>query len=207
MVAVEGVGESLEVDTGRVERPADVVERATIDVSGGVHQMQKRALATTTGDFAHVLDEDHRLDVGAGDRVAAVAFGAGHRIGGRQRVVVGLLRPGLRGLPVEAGLAVQVAAGSGQRQRLGAGQHVIEGLLLHRIDVDRAGVAVGDRPEGSVDVLPHAAAGALAGVDLAEVWTELAADPPPGEPRKIGGFPPVDQAFLETGRRGRPHPW
>ena len=199
-VAVEALGEALQIDAGRIEQRAEIVQWRPLDVTGRVHQMEQRVIAAEGGDLAHVLEKDHRLDVRGGDRGTVVARCSGDRLGRRQLVIEGLLGLRARGLPVQAGLAVQVAAGGGERQGLGSRQHVVEGLLLDRIDLHRTRVAVGDGPQGVVGILAHTTETALGGRDLAAARTEVTAHPAAAERREVGSLSALDVPLGQSGR-------
>ena len=89
-----------------------------------------------------------------------------------------VLRGGLGDLPVLAELAAERAAGGGERERRRAGEEMVEGLLLDRIDVDGDRAAVDEAPELAAHVHPGAAAAPLAGLDDAPLGAQEALDEP-----------------------------
>ncbi|TNF75093.1 MAG: hypothetical protein EP299_06470 [Acidobacteria bacterium] len=50
-LAIELLGEPLEIDTGGVERFADVIERYPVDKARRVHQMEQRPTSAEAGDI------------------------------------------------------------------------------------------------------------------------------------------------------------
>ena len=89
-----------------------------------------------------------------------------------------VLRGGLGDLPVLAELAPQRAAGGGERKGRRAGEEMVEGFLLDRVDVDGDRAAVDEAPQLAADVHPGAAAAALAGLDDAALGAQEALDDP-----------------------------
>jgi hypothetical protein len=105
--------------------------------------------------------EDDRVVVGERDAGAAERLRGRGDVGGGGHVGQGVDLAGGGDLPVLAEAAGQVAPGGTEGQHGGAGQHVVERLLLDRIDAQAAGTAVGS--EHQTLTLPgahEAAAGA-----------------------------------------------
>jgi len=129
--------------------------------------------------------------------------------------VFGLLRLGLRDVPVLAVQAAVYAAGRSQREGRRAGQEVEEGLLFDRIDVHRARVAVGQRVERAVLIDPGTAVAAVFRLQEALVRAHLALDVAaqlevvPGLGRPAPGLPLPPEFALrgiaveDVGRRQR----
>jgi len=84
-------------------------------------------------------------------------------LGREELAVLDLVGLGLGDLPVLAVQAAEVAAGGGEREGFAAGGEVVERLLLDRVDVYGAGVAVGQAVKLAVHVDPGAADAAVAG--------------------------------------------
>jgi hypothetical protein len=86
-VAVEVLGERLEVDVGGVHRGEELAARLRLDVPGGDGNGVDAALVARGGDVDGVLHEDDGVVVGERDRTAPVRHrgarnGVGRRIGG-----------------------------------------------------------------------------------------------------------------------------
>ena len=94
----------------------------------------------------------------------------------RSARILGFLRLFLRDLPILAVEAAQHAAGRCEGEGRAAGEKMKQGLLLHRIDVKRARVAVDHRVQGAVLVDLVAAMAAIAGREQTVVRTDLALD-------------------------------
>src|SRR5262249_7360321 len=82
----------------------------------------------------------------------------------------------LADVPVLAELAGQVAAGGAEREDRGAGQEVVQRLLLDRIDAEAARPAIGREDDLVVQPGAHEAEPALPLPQLAEARAEVALD-------------------------------
>ena len=173
---VEVVAEALQIDIGRVGDLAEIAQRGFFDIPGGDQHIADSPFAGQGRGVARVLVKDDGVGVGVGDRRD---LALGRRVdepGGRQIVVLQVLGPGLRDLPVLAVQAAQVAAGRGQRQNRLTGQKVVQRFLLHRVQVERAGVAVHQGVQLAFLDHPRAAEAPVALGQGAAVGAEQAAD-------------------------------
>jgi hypothetical protein len=98
---------------------------------------------------------------------------------------------GLRDVPVLAELAGEIAARGAERQYRGAGQEVIQRLLLDRVDAKAAGPPVGRQQHLVIAVGSHEAEPALARVQFAVPGAKVALQPAVLQPVPVaGGFAP-----------------
>ena len=188
---VEALGERLQVDVGRVHAVEELPPRLGADVAGGDGDVPEPARAAGLGDVDRVLEEDHRVVVGVGDRPAAAPHG---RFGD-------LLRRGpslepvefarLGDVPVLAELAGEVAARGAEGEHRRAGQEVGERLLLDRVDAEARGAAVGGEDDAVALPGAHEAQAALALVQLAQAGADVALH-----------APVVEQVPVAAGRAG-----
>src|SRR3546814_9106871 len=75
-------------------------------------------------------------------------------------------------------MAGEVAACGAERQHRGAGQEVVQRLLLDRVDAEPAGASVGGQYDRVVLPGPHEAQAARTLLQPAEAWAHLALHPP-----------------------------
>src|SRR5262249_7805126 len=99
-------------------------------------------------------------------------------------------------------LAAEVAPGRAERQHRGAGQEVIERLLLDRVDAEARALAVGREDELVAFARAHEAERALAVVQPAVARAEIALDAP-----VVEGVPPAGGVGVHgPGDYGRERP-
>ena len=177
----------------------EVPRRAVLDGAATDHDVLELAFVRRFAGVEGVFVKGGRLGVGVGKRwavqrrrnggsVSREQAEAGHLVGreacrhGRAQAqllparVLGLLGFLLRNLPVLAIKAAEDAAGSGEGKGAAARQEMKQRLLLYRIYVERAGVRIDQRVEGTVVVDLVAAMAAVAGREQAVVGADLALD-------------------------------
>ena len=177
-VAVERLVVPFQVDLDCVQHLAELGERRLVHDPATDQDGAEPLPFRLPGDVDQVLRKDRRLVVGEGDhRRPPLPGGADDPVGGERRTFV-ILRRGLGDLPVLAELAPQRAAGGGERVGRGAGEEVVEGLLLDRVDVNRDRMAIDEALQFAADVHPGAAAAALAGPQHTTLGAQKALDHP-----------------------------
>ena len=80
----------------------------------------------------------------------------------------------LRNIPVLAELAGEITAGGAKRKNRRTGVEVIQRLFFNRIDAKTRGPAVGGQHHLIVNVLTYEACAALAFMQRAVTWAEVA---------------------------------
>ena len=167
-----------------VDELREVAQRPLLDRPAGHHDVPHPRRPGGLGHVVGVLVIRHRLGVRVRDRRAPQRLGHRDDVLGEQAQpvqvarrqarqarleaqlraarVLGLLRLALGDLPVLAVQAAEHAAAGGERKSRAAGQEMEQGLLLDRVHVERAGVAVGHRVERAVAVDLVAAVAAVA---------------------------------------------
>src|SRR6202043_1923610 len=152
--------------------------RLGADVARGHRHRLDPRLAAGVGDVDRILHEDHRVVVGEGDAGAAQARGGVRDLLGRGTVGEGVDLARLADVPVLAELAGQVAAGGAERQHRGAGQEMVQRLLLDWIDAVAARPAVGLEHDLAALAGAHETEAALPLEQLAGPRAEIALDAP-----------------------------
>src|SRR6185295_14646848 len=154
----------------------ELAPRLGVDVAGRYGHCLYAFFVTVVGDVHRVLGEDHRVVIGEGDRLAAELQrrGGDGRRRGLVLQAVHLLRLG--DVPVLAELARQVAAGGAEGKDARAGIELVERLLLHRVDAEPRGAAVGGEVHLAAFHLAHETETALAFVQLAVARAQVALD-------------------------------
>ena len=143
-----------------------------------------------------VFEEDHRVVVGEGDRPAAARH---RRLGdglGRRAILQAVERARLRDVPVLAELAGEIAAGGAEREHRGAGQEMIERLLLDRVDAEARRAAVGGEHDLVGGASAHEAQAALAVVELAIARADVALDAPVVEAVPVAARQALDTRLI-----------
>ena len=173
-VGVKFFRKAFQVDFIGAQCPRQIALRLFINETVADQHDRHAAFAPRLRGVQHELGPDRRFVVGEGDRPGTGSFRARHQLGRRKILRRQIARRGLRKLPVLAMAAGHVAADAGQRKRVGARQHMIEGLFLDRIVVSGHRLAVHQAHQLAVVVAPHAAKTGLAGRDRTAVRTQVA---------------------------------
>ena len=145
IVAIELVGEALQIDVGGVHRFVERRPGGLGDIAGGDrHGLDAQGMARL-GRVDGVFRPDDRIVVGKGDAAAAEPRG-----GGGDGLGLGLFAGRLnvaapRHGPILAELAAQVAARRAEREDRRAGIELVERFLFDRIDAEAGAAAVGGR--------------------------------------------------------------
>ena len=173
-LAVEALGECLEIDVGGVHVTVEVAPWLGADVAGGHrHRLDAELVAGLRG-VDRVLEENGGVVVG--ERHAAAAEprrGARQELGARG-VHQGVHLARLRHVPVLTEAAGQIAAGGAEREDRRSRQEMVERLLLDRIDAEAARSAVGREHHLAVAAGAHEAQAALPVAQAAEPWADVA---------------------------------
>jgi len=181
-LAVEAFREALQVHVRRVHVPEKLLARGVGHVAGRHGDVPDPTLTAGLCDVDGVFQEDDRVVVRVGDAAAAGLDGCpGDRLR-RGLVLQPVELPRLRDIPVLAELAGQVATGGAEGQHRRAGEEVIEGFFLDRVDAEAAGAAPGRQQDLVARAAAHEAQPALALAQLAEAGTQVALDPPVVQP-------------------------
>src|SRR5690606_29795062 len=184
---VERLGETLEIDVGRVHAAKQLLARRVADVARGHGDRAHAVRPARFGDVDRVLEKDRRVVVGEGDaRAAEAARGPGDR---RRVGAVGERVPFARlaDVPVLAELAGEIAAGGPERQHRSPGQEVVERLLLDRVDAEAARASPGREHDRAFPVGAHETQAALAFVQPAVARTGIALYAPVVERVPVAG--------------------
>jgi hypothetical protein len=190
-LAVEFFRKSFQVDVGGVDVLVDFEEGFALDVAVGDHDGVETAVMGFAGDVDDVLAPDGRLVVGEGQRGCAVFFREVNDFDRREMGGADMVGTGLRDVEVLAELASHVAAGSAHGKDSGAGEEVVEGLLLDRVHGDGGGASVTELNQAAVFVLADIAEAGLAFADVAVTRAEITVQAPVGH-----GFPPAGSGGL-----------
>ena len=182
-MTVEVVVGRLEVDVGRVEVRNEQVQGLMALVAVGDEDVAQAGGTRPGHRVQGVLKEDRRLGVRVGDASSASRDGLLHHPLRRQVATLGHapLSMGLRDVPVLAVGAVEVAALGRHRERLAAGQEVVQRLLLDRLGLRRHGLAVDERVQQAATVLADAAQADTARTQDAPMGARDAADAAGGD--------------------------
>ena len=168
----------------------ELAPRLGADVAGGHRHRLDAALAAGVGDVDGVLEEDHRIVVGEGDRAAAErARGAGDRLGRRRASVRRSDLARLADVPVLAELAGEVAAGGAEGEhRRCPGRKWLSGFFSIGSTQKPRRAPVGGQHDlaGRVGGA-HEAEAALALVQLAEARADVALHAAVRQPMPVAG--------------------
>jgi hypothetical protein len=176
LLEVEVLGESFEVDVGRVHPGVERASRCRMHVARRDRHAVEAERVAGIGSIHRVLGEDHWVVVGEG---YARGTARTRRLGdplGRRRVHQAVHLAALRDVPVLAELARQVAAGGAEAEHSAAREEVVERLLLDRVDAEARAASVGGEHHRVADALAHEAHAALALVQPAVARTQVALD-------------------------------
>ena len=175
---VELLGEGLEIDVGRVHLGVDLLARLLADVAVGDEDRLEPAGVRRARDVDRVLGPDGRVVVGEGERRARRTRRRGPppasgRPRGRAR-----RRPGAPSRCPSSGRTCSRGCSRRSRRRGGgAGEEVVQRLLLDRIDREAGGPAPAGGDELPAAVLPDEAEAVLPLADPASARAEGAAAP------------------------------
>ena len=142
-LAVKRLGKGLEVDIGGIHVTVEFPARFGADITGGHGHGPDAPLVAGLGDVDGIFMEDDRIVVGKGDGTAAAAQGRRGQVFGGSGIGQGIHLARFADIPILAELAGQIAAGCPERQYRGAGQKMIERLLLYGVNAEAAGTPVG----------------------------------------------------------------
>ncbi len=177
-LAVKVVGEGLEVDIGRIHHRKKLACRGLMDVARRHRHIVDAQLAAGEGGVDGVFGKNHRVVVGVGHALRAVAFGGlgdGLRAGGVHQAIHVF---GARNVPVLAELAGEIAARRAKGKDAAAGVKVIEGFFLDGVDAKAGRAAIGGQLHHAILHAADKAGTALALVQLAIARAEVALDAP-----------------------------
>ena len=116
---------------------------------------------------------------------------------GRGRLAGGFRIARLRGGPILAKLAAQVAAGRAEREHRCAGIEMTQRFLFDRIDAEAGAAAVGGRDHPPIAIFADEAEAALAILEQAAARTKFAEQPL----SVVGIAPPAGRADTVSGGR------
>jgi hypothetical protein len=117
--------------------------RLLADISGAHRHGLDASLAARLGHVDRIFQEDHRIIVGERDRAAAALHGRLRYRLRRGQVLQAIEGSCFRDVPVLAELAGEIAPRGAEGQHGRAGQEMVEGLLLDRVDAEPRRAAVG----------------------------------------------------------------
>ncbi len=190
----QGIQHRLHV--GERDQPVEVlVETLQVHI-GGVHGVEewrpglRRDIASRhghrfdslspagTGGIDGILRPDHRVVVGKGDAAAfQCAGGRGDHLR-RCLLAQSLDLSRLGDIPVLTELASQVAAGRAEGEDAGAGEEVVEWLLLDRVDAEAGTAAIGGQQHPPITVFTDETETTVPVAKVAFAGTEVADNPP-----------------------------
>ncbi len=179
-VLVEFFGECFQIDIGRVHELEEGASRLGRNVAGRHRDRFDPLLATCFGRVDCVFGPDDRIVVGVGDARAPQFFRGGGD-GLRRRAVRSddSTSRDLEMSQILAKFAAQVAACRAKGKHTGAGIKMIERFFFDRIDAKTGAAAVrGQHDLFPVPILPDKAESAVAWLEVAFSWTQVADDPP-----------------------------
>ena len=174
---IELLGERLQIDVGRVHLREEWSAGHRGDVACGDGYRLDADGPARPGHVHGVLGPDHRIIVGEGNAPAAELLGrAGDRLGSR-RLAQPLHLAGFGDRPVLAELAAEVAASRAEREDAGAGEEVVERLLLDRVNAEAAAPPVRGEDHAAVAVLAYEAESPRPGLELTRARAEVTDEP------------------------------
>ena len=177
MLLVEALGEGLQVDVGGVHVGVHLDPGRGTDVAGGHGDGPQAQFVGRVRASRRRIREWHRVVVGEGDAGGPERAWPPRRSPGgtrsAERVSTSLR---LRDVPVLAEAAGQVAPGRAEREHRGAGQEVVERLLLDRVQAEAAGAPVAGQHDLPAGPGTHEAQAPLAVAQLARTRAQVALD-------------------------------
>src|SRR5512146_993457 len=176
-LAVEILGESLEVDVGRIHVAEELGARLGTHISGSDRDAAHAALAGGVSDVDCVFHEYGRVVVSVRDARAAKPLGGGGELRRARAIRERVHLTRLAHVPVLAELAGEVAAGRPEGQDRTAGEEVVEWLLLDRIDAEAARAAIAEELDATRLDTAHEAQAALPFVHPAGARAHVALHP------------------------------
>ena len=199
-VAIEAFGKGLQVHIGGV----DLLEETGAGPVGDISRRHRHGLdpdrAAGIGDIGGIFVKDNGVVIGEGDRGTAQPLG---RAGDRLGLSLGLHRVHLaafRDVVVLTEITREVAARRPEGQHRGAGQKMVERLLLDRIDTETRGPAISGQHDRVILARPHETQPARALLQLAKAGAHLALHAPILEHRPMLGR--HDRPLAGNRRRG-----
>ncbi len=146
-------------------------------VARGDGYREDAAGMTRIGDIHRVLGKDDRIVVGERDALAAGTLSCVSDLVGPREVHQPVHVARLGNVPVLAELARQVAAGGAEGQHARAGKKMVQRLFFDRIEAESRRSAIGGEYHAVVETLAHETGAALAFMQPAVAWTQIALQP------------------------------
>src|SRR5262245_46767490 len=174
---IEFLGKTLKIDICRVHHCKQLFAGVGCDVAGRHGNGLEAGVAAGGCDIDRVLEEDHRVVVGEGNRSRSHLL-RGSRDCFRRGPSLKSIELGCFGnVPVLAELTCEVATGGPKREHRSARQKVVERLLLDWVDAETRGSPVGCYNDRIIEAGTHKAQTALAFPQLAKARAKVTLDP------------------------------
>ena len=175
-LVVKVVGESLQIDIGRIHVSIELGARLRTDIAGGDRNILDAQRAAGDRRVDRIFVKDCGIVVGVGDARTFEPLRGARNIFRAGALCKHVKFARLADVPILAKFTPEVAAARSERQRRSSRQEMIESLLLYGIDAKAARTAIGRQHD--LIALPGAneAEGALTLVKLAKAGTQVALD-------------------------------
>jgi hypothetical protein len=211
-LVVEALGEGLQVDVGCVHAGEEFRPGFGGDVARRDRHGPQARPAALAGRVQGILGPGHGVVVGEGHASAAQAQGGLGDLSGGGLFTEGLDLVGLAHMPVLAEAAAQVASGRPEGEHAGAGQEVVQGLLLDGVHAEARAATPGGQDQASALVLTHEAEATLPVSEPACSRAQMAFEgavlerrpPAAGMGGRLAGFSHPNRLRLQSTTPGSP---
>jgi hypothetical protein len=205
------VREALQIDARSIQAFAQIIERFGVNIPVRMHHIEKLLFVRQFADLQHVLHKNGRFHIGRGNGAATILRGFFDHLFRGKIIVERIFRGRLGDLPVLAELAIEIASGGSNGERLAGREQVEKRFFFDGVDMNGARISVDEGIIFSILVFPNAAISALAVCHFALAGAKFATDALFGKCGKIGReFSPrqpffyflcIDVGCEQTGRK------